>query len=347
MPETDRSKHLSAFVGVGLFLAVAAVIFEPVGTLQQALSYWYQPVAGRILKIIPAQGDAPPLVEYSYVVNGQRYFSERFSWIDRDSESEFDELLATAAAGDPVTVYVNRSDPQQSVIVRGLTWTAKFTLCWCCGPFLAMLLVWERFRTVRKPQEDYHRSFADRAEAVGIQQRLRMVPDNMTPLSAGIYCFVAMAVITVVVAIGGRWAQWWNISNLAAVVVALLAGTATGVFDYFYTLRGNQRGRWDLIVDRQRGRLQVPAFGAYGQPTWVEISEMVGFSIEPLVPGSDDEDYLPMQVLKLDTHDGLRQNTYRVHASRSEAELAALADWIWQAGGLPPLAADETELVAS
>lgn len=344
----DGSKQLSAFVGVGMFALVAATIFEPVGTARQVMSYWYEPVAGRVVKIVPETDEEPPVVEYSYVVDGQRCFSERFSWIERDVDSEFDAVAGGAAAGDRITVYVHSRHRDRSVLVRGLSRTAAFLLGWFCIPCLGFAIVWERYRAARKPQEKYHRGFADRVEVVGQQLRLRMVPGNLTPLSAGIACFVTMAVITFLVAVGGRWAQWWNVSIPLAGLIAVLAGTATGVFDYFYTLRGNQRGRWDLIIDRQRGTLQVPALGAYGQPTTVALDEIVGFSIDPLVPVADDEDYMPPQVLKLQTQDGHRTCNYRVFASRSESELAALADWIWQAAELPPPSAPhDGKLVAA
>ena len=116
------------------------------------------------------------------------------------------------------------------------------------------------------------------------------------------------------------------------VAFSVLAGAAAGWFDYHFTLKGNAEGRWDLIVDRDRDFLQIPAPGAWGQATQLRISEVTDLTIAPLIPNPEEEP--PILVLTLTARKRGIQCSHKVGYSRIEAELAVLRDWILSTTGL-------------
>ena len=84
------------------------------------------------------------------------------------------------------------------------------------------------------------RSYADRVEYVGQTRRVRLVPGDFTPLSAGLICSVAVSAIGCLgchVAI--MWLEWPNPGWLTKGAVAVAFGVAAGTYDYLFTRNGN------------------------------------------------------------------------------------------------------------
>ncbi len=141
----------------------------------------------------------------------------------------------------------------------------------------------------RQPRtiDEIKRSYADRVEYVGQTQRVRLVPGNFTPLTAGMACCGMMVAISFLfIQVGTHWV---GPGVLVKAGIALGIGLAAGIFDYFHTRMGVDRGRWDLVLDKANGTLQLPAQGAFGEPVSIELNKVERCQLKTILEPDREE----------------------------------------------------------
>lgn len=116
----------------------------PVGRLLRA-SQRYAQTTGTIeshdLRLSP-QGDAEPVIEYSFTVGGRIYWSQRvaFGQSTAMTASQARELLDRHSPGEPVAVYYDPADPNQAVLEMRLP-TIQWIHSAAVLPFLALAVI--------------------------------------------------------------------------------------------------------------------------------------------------------------------------------------------------------------
>lgn len=332
----NRKAVISLFV-MAIVSAVAFTMLDPWSTFLQTLTLRYDTVPGRVEQFHPKTDDELPKIEYSFEYQGRKFYSDRFSFVRADSNFEFDATLGQPKIGAWITVFVDPKNPQQCVLLRGLSSSALFWVVWCAIAVLGFCLAGTQFLANFRSSESYKSNLDQRVEfEKGLSVcRIRMVPGNFTPRSAGLTCFAAVTFLTLIAAVvGERIFELWNIGIIRAGFLAFIIGTICGLFDYRYTLAGNRRGRWDLIVDLEKGILQIPAIGAYGEPSQVSLDDITGISCEQLI-ASDENELYPLMVLQLHlTKHGINL-TQKVAVSNNRPKLEALGEWVTEVIGLP------------
>ena len=146
---------------------------------------------------------------------------------------------------------------------------------------------------------------------------------------------------------------WWQSSLTTKAAVSLAIGSAAGAFDYRYTLMGNRSGRWDLIIDVNRGFIQLPAIDAYGQPTTVKLDHAVDVTVDTHLAPCDEQDGIYQVPLGCYEEKELgdadvsvlvpRRWKHRVAMSSNRADLEAMADFLRDALGFSEQDSDEPQ----
>ena len=344
MPQQKAS--LIPVLAVGFFAVVGMLYFEPVAGFAQVLTSWYEPCKGTISELVIAEQQVKE-IEFTYTVDGRRHFGSMVSHNTLDLD-EIHEEVGELRKGKQVAVYFDPQSPEKSVLVRGLTTRGQFGICWSSLAMLGFLAAGIQFRYLNRPKEKFKQGYEDRVEFEPGRKRLRMVPGGWSsPMIVGVSCFFGFLIVTYVVVEGGqRFFQWWQIDWETKAAISLAIATCVGVFDYFYTLRGNERGRWDLIINDREKTLQVPAIGAYGQPSTHPIRDIVGLRLQTLISPEASEGQTGIYRLKIVCQhhrvtgfedvilDAKSEHT--VAQSGNRTELEALAEWMIEAAGLPP-----------
>ena len=197
-----------------------------------------------------------------------------------------------------------------------------------------------------RTKENIRRSFKDQAEYRGSTVRLRLTPGGIhQPAIVGIVCFlVTFVIVLAILEFGHRVGECWDLSILIKAVVGVIIAVPVGIYDYFYTRRGHDRGRWDLIVDRLTGELQLPAVSAYGEPHQIRIKEVIKLEVVTMIE-PDDDDGTPgtyglnticsnNQKNKRYQNDSAQRMEYTVAQCDSEAQMVALGEWLSDAAQL-------------
>ena len=186
--------------------------------------------------------------------------------------------------------------------------------------------------------DDFKRSYAERVEIVGGAMRARMTPLEFTPSTAGVACF---ACVTVVLYFAQQFGTMWfglrDASMAYRLGIAGLVGAICGVFDYFYTRNGNERGRWDLILNKRAGTLQLPATTAYRQPETVALTKLQRLQLKTIVDPNPDEDVRGIYLLSVvcrhvyGAGTEIAQESFTSHAvaqSFNHVQLMGMAEWL-------------------
>ena len=334
MSSPTTAKKLGAIVAAALVTAVGVIWLSPWGAYRQLQTRNYTPVEGKLIRRIIDADNYLRGVEYTYEVAGERYVSNRFSYVASDIHFDVEEYCKMRA-GDPITVFVDPHQPEKSVIIRGLSRTAYFNLSWLGLGLLALLIGIVQLCSHDWPKADYLDQYRGRVEYVNGCQRIRMVPQGDTAWSSAVTCFVATALTVLAIAFAGdRWLDWWNMNLLLTTGLAFVAGLAVGFWEYHHIEVGNSRGRWDLVVDKNKEQLQVPAVRYWGSPTTIRFDRLIGFKQVPLF-STDDDGGPPVYALVLHYVANRVDCDCHVARSYSQTELSALADWIREATDLP------------
>ena len=202
------------------------------------------------------------------------------------------------------------------------------------GVAVLLLHLWRESKSRGRSLDDLHNLTELRGTAV----QLRLVPGRLTPMTAGVACFLVTTLFVAAAFFVLQYAEVHQLSVEVVILASMVIGAAAGCFDYQFTANGNAEGRWDLIVDRERDFLQLPAVGAWGKTHALKISDVIEFTIAPLVPESDD--HAPILHLTALANDGQSVCAHKVAFSRSETELAALRDWITSVAGITDQSTD-------
>lgn len=280
-------------------------------------------------------------IEYTYTLGGQRYFSNQISFAANNGFSAMPLLEALNVGGD-VTVYVNPSNDGESVLLCGLDAISCMPLWFGFAILFAGCCVTYSFiqngKSIEAHRHDLQQQVRDDSsyDAPHIKRK-RLVPGRFSPASVGVCCFFAGSVsVFVCTYFLGNWSRWWNIDLNLAILISVLSGAGMGIFDYYHTLNGNKRGRWDLIIDTQKGTLQVPANGAWGEPMTVPIESVLGVSRQLLFKDLDEKPLINTYQLQLHYRDFGVDSTHQFHTSTDTARLDALAEWIHEQVGITP-----------
>lgn len=341
-----ESKRLKRILAVSVLTAVvlfAAAMMRPNDAYQQLRTWFFEPVQGVVLNIKPPIDAKPVLIDYAYEIDGKKFFGNRLRLIRSEMDWEFNNELGNLKKGDPITVYFDPHDQQSSVLFRGADFTTTFMMTWCSMAMIGWCVMMIQLIAGLRTKEKISNQLVDRIviNEDATVARLRIVPGNMTPLSAGVICGVAVSLLAFCVLLVSGWL---SMGTPGAICLSLLLGISAGTFDYFYALKGNERGRWDLIVDQANGRIQLPAIGAWGQPCEIDIDDVTALSCDQLFP-SDENEMFPTLALyvSFQTHGIAHQQKAAVGTNRNELE--ALADWIRAAIALPEPTPEATVLL--
>lgn len=189
----------------------------------------------------------------------------------------------------------------------------------------------------RQPRtiDEIKRRYADRVEYVGQTQRVRLVPGNFTPLTAGVACCAMMVAISFLfIQVGTHWRG----PVLVKAGIALGIGLAAGIFDYFHTRLGVDRGRWDLVLDKANGTLQLPAQGAFGEPVSIKLNKVARCRLETILEPDREEGGRGVYRLSVvcrhpygDHQNGTSREEFTDHAfiqSNDKFQLKSIARWL-------------------
>ena len=184
------------------------------------------------------------------------------------------------------------------------------------------------------------RSLDDQSVYQGNAIRFRLTPGGMhQPLTVGVVCFLAiLAIAAGLLEAGQRIGGWWHLSIPVKAMISLALAIPAGIFDFFYTKRGHERGRWDLIVDRSSGEIQTPAISAYGEPQTLRIEEVVRLESQTVIAPDEsegDRGTYRLNVICRHTHKNeavqfecAKATAYTVAQSDSEHRIVALGEWL-------------------
>ncbi|MCA9187909.1 MAG: hypothetical protein R3E01_25560 [Pirellulaceae bacterium] len=339
----DKHRLIKPILTIVLLALVGSTNVLPVridSAIRQASTKHYTKIQGTVLKVIWPAGNVPGTIQYEYVVNGQRYLSDRFAHATLFDDEEFRNAMASARVDEPIDVYYDPLAPEECVLHAGPTMACgialSFAVCIAiCAGVIANLLGRE-LRTREKIRARIDRQSENLSECHhrGLR-RLRLVPIATSPILVGILSFATYAVIGFVVAIALDYAfDLWRFRLDIATGGALLAGIVAGVFDLQHTVRGNRRGRWDLVIDRDAGYLQLPAVGAWGEPTIIRTESVTNLSIERLhPPDRETREIVTPYKLMITVEDNGGEFQHRVSSMTNRRELEVLAEWIGESIG--------------
>gem|GEM_PF-6232007 len=271
-----------------LVLAVGSS-FSLDGIQQQAETARWPTVSGTILELDVPRVNAQSLLRYSYVVDGEQYEATR-SCEKVAANIELVELVSDADVGDPIDVYFNPDKPEESVLIPGVKFASWFgLLCVIGSPGLLIygsIKLWRSQRSQFDMRANIERQAQDNAGAHEPRvKRLRCVPIRMHPVLIACLTTLVYTLIFLGIAVAGDWGfQIWRLDWSVALAVSFSLAALAGIYDCWHTVSGNNRGRWDLVIDRQAGRIQLPATCAWSEPLWVNIDDVVGLSVELLRP---------------------------------------------------------------
>ena len=329
---------LVAFMLVG---TVVGVVFEfqpqraITSFLKQAQTTRFRQVTGKVTKL-----DRQHLtVEYTYGVGGKRYVSDRIGFTTNGGFSAV-SLLEDVEVGGEVTVYVHPSNDAESVLLSGLDMISCMPLMFAFVFTLAGCSLAVSFFRNRKPietqRQDLQQQIRDDSSYDQPHiKRKRLVPGRFSPLTAGLACFGVGSISILICIYLGEWLfQWWKIDLISASLISILLGAGMGVFDYYHTLNENKRGRWDLVIDSQKGTLQVPANGAWGEPLTVPLDTVLGISRQLLFEDTDEKPMIDTYQLRLHYRDFGVDSTHPFYTSTDATHLDALAEWIHEQIGI-------------
>ena len=150
-----------------ILVVSGAVLFglsrcNPLQSARQCMTQSFKTVAGTIVKV--HSDDTNPSVDYRYTVAGQAYRSHRFSFVATDPYFEFDTVIGGKRPGEAINVFVDPEHPERSVLLRGLSTSASFSLVWLAGVSLGSIVLIFRLVNSRQSTLARKQKLGQRAE---------------------------------------------------------------------------------------------------------------------------------------------------------------------------------------
>ncbi len=104
-----------------------------------------QVLSSEVVTNLGSDGDTyEPKVTYEFIVNGSRFESEQIRYgMGSSSDNYASELVKRYPAGDFTTVYYHSSNPEDSVLIRGIEGRDLFLIMFMTPFNLIMLGVWK------------------------------------------------------------------------------------------------------------------------------------------------------------------------------------------------------------
>ncbi len=241
-PDQSRSNlGFLPIIFVTVFVSTGLSIFQPWRIAKQALTVRYASYPGCVNKLVVARNEIER-IEYSFTVNGRRYFGERATYSKLEGLDEIERAIGGLKQGGQVTVYANPGRLADCVLVSGLTYSSQFGLAWSLLSILGLIASLLQYSRYNRSDDDIKRGYQDCVECeVGIKRR-RLIPGGFkSPVSVAATCFgISGVLFYVLLEIGDQALDWWDLGMLIKVHTSITLATFVAAFDYFYTLRGNQ-----------------------------------------------------------------------------------------------------------
>lgn len=361
-PDQTKSSSVVGLIAIAVF---ALWFWRPMEATQQALTSKYVQCPGTITQFEIGDDGELEKIEYSYGHQGRRYFSSTTTYYSRHELSDIEEVTGRLGRGQAINVYIDPQDPSKSVLVRGTTRMIQFGFIWCGMAGIGIAIGIAR---CLPSSTDWRAHFATETETVASSTtRLRLVPSAFkTPKSVAIACFVVTFALIIghielfryiSQALGKPGGFLDELSFATKFGSALAIATVAATFDYFYTLRGNERGRWDLSVNKETGLVNIPAYTAFGKATTVRLDQIKGLELRTVISKHESDNNRPIYRFNVvcdhecgsqPGHDSQQEHTqrvaYTVAQSTDLTELRALADWLNDSADLGlPIEASESD----
>ena len=177
--------------------------------------------------------------------------------------------------------------------------------------------------------EAHFRKYTKKAELEKGIHFLRLTPLGIdSPALVAVLCFV---VTTVICCVAGLWmnAEWFDWPSDYIVAGSVVIGSAFGIFDFFYTKKGHENHRWDLMFDPNQQLFHIPAPTAYTKPILVDRNEILHFELRTLQEANRGNNKNAAYRLYIVCQNDLGSaNKHTVKQSTSRKELLGLACWL-------------------
>jgi hypothetical protein len=233
------------------------------------------PGTSGIIEQFSMPADAPYVLKYSYGAGGQRHEGETYSATGSFGPETAKELMRRLQPGAPVTVYYDPGDPADAVLMRSLTggdlvmgmiftsMTAFLGGFW--GAFLYLIL------PNRRPLEAGGQPKSEKGDITRVQA------PNFSPWQAayiGVFFLPFVFAFITIIAGGGMEPQLGLALFFWAMLIAAIA------FFPVRIVRRRQRGDFDIVIDKTRSEISLPAMHGRKERLVLPWTEMEAVTLE-------------------------------------------------------------------
>lgn len=324
-------------VGVGFgfifvsFWSLITLAFDGIigyGIYHQIRSIGFEKMDGRVLASrVETRTDSDgttfrPIVQYEYTVNGQLFQNDVVRYGMAGSPGNYSrEIVEQYPANQPALIYVNTSSPSESVLIRGIEGGDLFMLMFMTPFNLIMIGGWIFLVSslISRPVQPPGFPVSNNDHRVRV--RLGRLPSLL--FAAGIVFALTFVSIFIV---GFTWG--YNASlNVMSVVWGIILTPALVVF--CWSSMRNLSGRYDLVLDRVRQKVDLPIIGERKQVVTHSADEIAQTIVQPEKTTDAGGDLVIQHVVLFEFNNAKTRPARLVECD--DKEMAdGLADWLNQ-----------------
>jgi hypothetical protein len=204
-------------------------------------------------------------VEYAYEVGEETFTSTRVRYDPLWGCASAARFKADHPPGSPVMVYYDPEDPDEAVLQRGLDGGELFLTLFLLPFHLIMVGSWSALARRGRTGPPYP---LDSLITGGNEQRVRMPPNTPTAAASGVLFAGGFAGAMLVAFFVGMPP---SVPLMVCVWVVVLGAAAVA---YRWAVVRGRSGRYDLVVDRGRRKVILPATFGRKEPVAIPLADL-------------------------------------------------------------------------